>query len=133
MKETHPCETHVINGPVTETDPILRVWIIAIRCCVIVPPYDMQDRTGWQERRDLVCIVVNDVPAEIVPCATQGFNRPIRMNRFNTHPLATNVHVGLKRRDLRRFREHVITVAPDIVSTSRNVEGIETISNVARN
>src|SRR5215475_6248699 len=61
-----PVSRHVIGGAVAESDPVPRIRIVPIPRGVIVPADDVHDGAGRQQRGDVVGVVVDDLPLEVV-------------------------------------------------------------------
>ena len=101
----------------------------------------MNDRSGRQQRCDLVLVWIRDVPAElIVAHATDGFGtrgtRPrgiasdVRIDRFHAHRFTAVVHVRLKRCEKRGPGQPEIPIMPRDLSC-RNIE-VRGVSHVLR-
>src|SRR3954470_16013980 len=66
VEQAHPREAHFINRALAISNPVARVRVVLVGGRVVVPRGDVNDRSGRQNRRDVVGVRVRDVPAELV-------------------------------------------------------------------
>src|SRR5262245_2106486 len=64
--QADPGEAHFIDRPLAIADPVFRIGIMRIVVGIVVPRRNVDHRTGWQQRRDLLCIRIRDAPAELI-------------------------------------------------------------------
>src|SRR5262249_53515642 len=137
----HPGETHLVDGPLSISNPVSWIRVVFVISRVVMPGRNVNDRSGWQQRCDLVLVWIRDVPAElIVAHTTDGFGtrgtRPrgiasdVRIDRFHAHRLTAVVHVRLKGCEKRRPGQPEIPIMPRDLSC-RNIE-VRGVSHVLR-
>ena len=117
-----PRERHVVDRPLAEAGPVLRIRVVDVVRRVVVPARDLEDRSLRQERRGIVGVVVDDVPAELVAVdAAERLHPAVGIDRLHALRLAAIVQVRLERRDARVLVQARVAFGPDVVDAGREI------------